>query len=140
MGTWSAPKRKVLRLLFTLAIPTIAMAMVWRIADRNLDDRISDRRLPNLQTLHERIEGYAKDVGHLPTSLSELLESSESGWHGPYARAAQLRDVDGSGISYEVLSTSTFRIVLPARQQAGHIVWPIISREFTLEEPSPAEH
>jgi|GEM_PF-6668879 hypothetical protein len=140
MGTWSAANRKVPRFLFSLAILTIAIAVVWRIAARNLDDRISDRRLPNLQTLHERIEGYAKDVGHLPASLSELLESNESGWHGPYARADQLRDVDGSGISYEVLSNRTFRIVLPARKQAEHIAWPIVAREFTLDEPNPAEH
>ena len=80
-----ATRRKILRRLPWLAIPLATLVLIWQMAARNLDDRVSDRRLPNLYALQERIDGYAKDVGHLPTSLSELLESKQSGWDGPYA-------------------------------------------------------
>jgi hypothetical protein len=140
MGIRDAIGQKSTRCLLLLTIPVAATALVWRIGARNLEDRVSDRRLPNLHALEERIDGYALDIGHLPASLSELLKSNESGWQGPYARAFQLRDVDGAAISYEVMNPRTFRIVLPARQQSGHIVWPAISKDFTVENPPPEKH
>jgi len=125
--------------LALLGIPVIAVIVLSRMVARNLDDRLSDRRLPSLHDLEARIEGYAEDVGHLPTSLSELIESNESGWRGPYARAWTLHDADGADISYEVLNARTFRIVLPARHHEGHLVWPVIAKEFTLPDSVPVD-
>ncbi len=125
--------------LALVVVPLVVVTVLWRIAARNLDDRLSDRRLPSLNDLEARIEGYAEDVGHLPPSLSALIESNESGWRGPYARAWTLHDVDGADISYEVLNARTFRIVLPARHHEGHLVWPVIAKEFTLPDAVPVD-
>jgi hypothetical protein len=125
--------------LALLVIPLAVVTVLWHIAARTLDDRLSDWHLPSLHALEERIEGYAEDVGHLPTALSELIESNESGWQGPYARAWTLHDVDGAEISYEVLNARTFRIVLPARHHEGHVVWPSIAEEFTLSDAVPVD-
>ena len=37
-----------------------------------------------------------------------------------------LHDVDGADIVYEVVDPRTFRILLPARIEAGAMVWPAI--------------
>ena len=43
-------------------------------------------------TLAEKVQQYEQDTGGLPGSLDELVKSSASGWLGPYAKDAELKD------------------------------------------------
>ena len=45
-----------------------------------------------VQTLAEKVQQYAEDTGGLPGSLDELVKSSATGWLGPYAKDAELKD------------------------------------------------
>ena len=45
-----------------------------------------------VQTLAEKVQQYEMDTGSLPGSLDELVKSSASGWLGPYAKEAELKD------------------------------------------------
>ena len=45
-----------------------------------------------LQTLAEKVQQYAQDTGGLPGSLDDLVKSSATGWLGPYAKDAELKD------------------------------------------------
>ncbi|HVR81429.1 MAG TPA: type II secretion system major pseudopilin GspG [Luteimonas sp.] len=79
-----------------------------------------DRAKANLtkaqvQTLAEKVQQYEMDTGSLPNSLDELVTQSGSatGWLGPYAKAAELKDpwnhpydyhVPGEGQAFDLLS------------------------------------
>ena len=45
-----------------------------------------------VQTLAEKVQQFEQDTGTLPGSLEELVESSASGWLGPYAKDSELKD------------------------------------------------
>ena len=45
-----------------------------------------------VQTLAEKVQQYAQDTGGLPGSLDDLVKSSATGWLGPYAKDAELKD------------------------------------------------
>lgn len=47
-----------------------------------------------VQTLAEKVQQYENDTGNLPNSLDELITQpgSATGWLGPYAKAAELKD------------------------------------------------
>lgn len=58
-----------------------------------------DRAKANLakaqvQTLAEKVQQFEMDTGRLPASLDELVTQSgnASGWLGPYAKTAELKD------------------------------------------------
>lgn len=57
-----------------------------------------DRAKANLakaqvQTLAEKVQQFEMDTGALPSSLEELVSSpGASGWLGPYAKEAELKD------------------------------------------------
>jgi hypothetical protein len=126
------------RVLLMLAIPSgTAVAVVFLLGGHI--DRVSDGRRPLLRFLDERIEDYASDSGHLPAALTDLLESKESAWRGPYVRPRMLHDLDGAPISYEVIDARTFRITLPARIRKDSFEWPAITDEHRIEEPRPAQ-
>ena len=79
-----------------------------------------DRAKANLtkaqvQTLAEKVQQYEMDTGSLPNSLDELVTQpgNASGWLGPYAKAAELKDpwnhpydyrVPGDGQPFDLLS------------------------------------
>ena len=67
----------------------------------------ADRGKANLaksqvQTLAGKVENYQLDTGALPTRLDDLLvqPGNVSGWLGPYAKAAELKDPWGHAIEY----------------------------------------
>ena len=69
----------------------------------------ADRGKANLaksqvQTLAGKVENYQLDTGALPTRLDDLLVKPgyASGWLGPYAKAAELKDPWGNVIEYRV--------------------------------------
>ena len=45
-----------------------------------------------VQTLAEKVQQFESDTGALPASLDDLVESDASGWLGPYAKSAELKD------------------------------------------------
>ena len=66
-----------------------------------------------VQTLAGKVEQFEMDTGGLPNSLEELVSSSASGWLGPYAKEAELKDpwntpleyrVPGEGRPYDIVS------------------------------------
>ena len=67
----------------------------------------ADRGKANLaksqvQTLAGKVENYQLDTGALPMRLDDLLvqPGNASGWLGPYAKAAELKDPWGHAIEY----------------------------------------
>lgn len=52
------------------------------------------------QTLAEKVNQYEMDTGTLPQSLEELVQSSASGWLGPYAKDSELKDPWGTAYEY----------------------------------------
>ena len=68
----------------------------------------ADRAKANLaksqvQTLSSKVEQFQMDTGKLPTSLSDLSAQPQgsTGWLGPYAKDAELKDPWGNGIAYK---------------------------------------
>ncbi len=66
-----------------------------------------DRAKANLakgqvQTIAGKVESYQMDTGRLPTSLEELITQpgDASGWLGPYAKPAELKDPWGNEVLY----------------------------------------
>ena len=45
-----------------------------------------------VQTLAEKVQQFAEDTGGLPGTLDDLVKSSATGWLGPYAKDAELKD------------------------------------------------
>jgi general secretion pathway protein G len=68
-----------------------------------------DRAKANLakaqvQTMAEKIQQFEMDTGSLPNSLDELVAQpgNASGWLGPYAKAAELKDPWNHPFEYDV--------------------------------------
>ncbi len=57
-----------------------------------------------IQTLAGKVENYQLDTGSLPSRLDDLViqPGNVSGWLGPYAKPAELRDPWGHEIQYAV--------------------------------------
>ena len=71
-----------------------------------------------VQTLGEKVQQFEMDTGAVPNSLQELVSSSASGWLGPYAKEAELKDpwgtafeyrTPGEGRPYEIVSLGSDR-------------------------------
>ena len=57
-----------------------------------------------IQTLAGKIENYQLDTGALPARLEDLVAApaNATGWLGPYAKPAELKDPWGHAIEYRV--------------------------------------
>ena len=57
-----------------------------------------------VQTMAEKIQSYEMDTGTLPNSLEDLVkqQGNVSGWLGPYAKEADLKDPWGTPMEYAV--------------------------------------
>lgn len=56
-----------------------------------------------VQTLAEKISQYEMDTGALPPSLDQLVSADNAtGWLGPYAKAAELKDPWGHAYAYRM--------------------------------------
>ncbi|MEL1266142.1 type II secretion system major pseudopilin GspG [Pseudoxanthomonas putridarboris] len=57
-----------------------------------------------IQTLAGKVENYQLDTGSLPSRLEDLVTQpgNASGWLGPYAKSAELKDPWGHDILYRV--------------------------------------
>jgi len=74
-----------------------------------------------VQTLGEKIQQFETDTGGLPNSLEELVQSSASGWLGPYAKQGELVDPWNTPLEYRTPGDGRpFDIVsLGSDRQAG---------------------
>jgi general secretion pathway protein G len=74
-----------------------------------------------VQTLSEKVQQFEMDTGALPNALDELVQSSASGWLGPYAKEGDLRDPWNTPFEYRVPGESRpYDIVsLGSDKQAG---------------------
>ena len=75
-----------------------------------------------VQTLAEKVQQYEMDTGRLPGSMQDLVKApgDASGWLGPYAKAAELKDpwnqqyeyrVPGDGVPFALISLGKDRQV-----------------------------
>jgi general secretion pathway protein G len=57
-----------------------------------------------VQTLAGKVEAFRMDTGRLPSSLQELVTApgDATGWLGPYAKEAELKDPFGHPYQYRV--------------------------------------
>lgn len=55
-----------------------------------------------VQTVAQKIEQFEMDTGTLPGTLDDLVSSSTTGWLGPYAKAAELKDPWQTPLEYRV--------------------------------------
>ena len=57
-----------------------------------------------IQTLAGKVENYQLDTGSLPSKLEDLVSQpgNATGWLGPYAKEAELKDPWGHAIEYRV--------------------------------------
>ncbi|WP_244755846.1 type II secretion system major pseudopilin GspG [Pseudoxanthomonas helianthi] len=57
-----------------------------------------------IQTLAGKVENYQLDTGSLPSKLEDLVAQpgNATGWLGPYAKEAELKDPWGHAIEYRV--------------------------------------
>lgn len=82
------------------AIATFAFSRILGGADR------AKAHLAQAQvdTLAGKIEQYQQDVGSLPPDLEALVKapSGSTGWLGPYAKQAELKDPWGHAYEYKV--------------------------------------
>ncbi len=131
------PKLKHIATGITLSLLAAGSVCVVVVHD-TMDDRPLKMRPVLLRALEAKIEAYAADSDHLPETLAQLLESDERGWQGPYARERSLHDIGGADITYEVIDSHRFRILLPARIRDGVTVWPAMAGEFEVDERSSA--
>jgi len=76
-----------------------------------------------VQTMAEKVQSYQMDTGTLPGSLDDLVTApgNVSGWLGPYAKAADVKDPWGTPYVYRVPGErQAFDLVsLGADKQAG---------------------
>jgi general secretion pathway protein G len=84
---------------FSLIEIIIVITMIALIAGFVLSKVSSGRDRANvrlaqaqIQTLAGDVQAYEQDTGSLPGSLDELVKSSATGWLGPYAKDADLKD------------------------------------------------
>ena len=101
----SAAKQQGFSLLEIIIVLVLIGGILTLVGSRVLGG--ADRGKANLaksqvQTLAGKVENYQLDTGALPARLDDLLvqPGNASGWLGPYAKAAELKDPWGHAIEY----------------------------------------
>ncbi len=101
----SAARQQGFSLLEIIIVLVLIGGILTLVGSRVLGG--ADRGKANLaksqvQTLAGKVENYQLDTGSLPARLDDLLvqPGNVSGWLGPYAKAAELKDPWGHAIEY----------------------------------------
>ena len=101
----SAARQRGMTLIEIIIVIVLIGAVLTFVGSRVLGG--ADRAKANLaksqvQTLAGKVESYQMDTGRLPGSLNELVTQpgDATGWLGPYAKPAELRDPWGHEIVY----------------------------------------
>lgn len=86
-----------LSLLFVL--PLLASLQLWNATHCSPYDAVRS----NLHALDMQIQSFSIDTHQWPRTLRALVEDDGTpGWHGPYARASNLKDPWGGDVQYVV--------------------------------------
>lgn len=99
-------KRKQSRgftLIEMIVVITLIAAVLALVAGKVVQNqRKAQYKLAQTQltTLSASIDQYQNDVGALPDSLQQLVQSDAEGWLGPYAKAEELKDPWKNPIEY----------------------------------------
>lgn len=98
-------KQRGMSLIEIIIVIVLIGAVLTFVGSRVLGG--ADRAKANLgksqvQTLAGKVEQFQMDTGRLPTSLDELVTApgNASGWLGPYAKEAELKDPWGNVVEY----------------------------------------
>lgn len=101
----SAARQRGMSLIEIIIVIVLIGAVLTFVGSRVIGGK--DRGDYNLgksavQTLAGKIENFRMDTGRLPASLDELVTApgDASGWLGPYAKEAELRDPFGHPYEY----------------------------------------
>lgn len=101
----SAAAQRGFSLMEIIIVLVLIGGIVTLVASRVMGG--ADRGKANLaksqiQTLAGKVENYQLDTGALPPRLDDLVTqpSNASGWLGPYAKPAELKDPWGHAIEY----------------------------------------
>lgn len=80
------------------AVATFVLSRVLGGADRTK----ANLAKAQVQTLAGKIENYQLDTGSLPAKLEDLVTqpNNATGWLGPYAKEAELKDPWGHAVEY----------------------------------------
>lgn len=98
-------KQRGMSLIEIIIVIVLIGAVLTFVGSRVLGG--ADRAKANLgksqvQTLAGKVEQFQMDTGRLPNSLDELVTApgNASGWLGPYAKEAELKDPWGNPVEY----------------------------------------
>ena len=98
-------KQRGMSLIEIIIVIVLIGAVLTFVGSRVLGG--ADRAKANLgksqvQTLAGKVEQFQMDTGRLPNSLDELVTApgNASGWLGPYAKEAELKDPWGNAVEY----------------------------------------
>jgi general secretion pathway protein G len=82
----------LIELIIVITLIAAVMALVAGKVIQNKRQAEVKLARTQLMTLAASIDQYQSDVGALPDSLQQLLQSDAEGWLGPYAKAEELKD------------------------------------------------
>ena len=82
----------LIELIIVITLIAAVMALVAGKVIQNKHQAEVKLARTQLTTLAASIDQYQSDVGALPDSLQQLLQSDAEGWLGPYAKAEELKD------------------------------------------------
>ena len=101
----SAAMQRGMSLIEIIIVIVLIGAVLTFVGSRVLGG--ADRAKVNLaksqvQTMAGKVEAFQMDTGRLPSALDELVTQpgDATGWLGPYAKAAELKDPWGHAIEY----------------------------------------
>lgn len=108
----SAAKQRGMSLIEIIIVIVLIGAVLTFVGNRVIGGK--DRGDYNLgksalQTLAGKVESFRMDTGRLPTTLDELVTApgDASGWLGPYAKEAELKDPWGHPYEYRTPGESS---------------------------------
>jgi general secretion pathway protein G len=99
----SRRRSKGFTLIEMIIVITLIAAVMALVAGKVIQNRNkANYKLAQTQMIElaASIEQYQNDVGSLPDSLQQLVQSNAEGWLGPYARAENLKDPWKNPIEY----------------------------------------
>ena len=92
--------------LIELLIVIVIMGLLYSLVAPAMFSKVDSTKVKStqiqLEMLRTSMEAFRLDLGDYPTSLSELRESSGSGWDGPYLPKSVPKDPWGNDYFYKV--------------------------------------
>jgi general secretion pathway protein G len=94
----------LLELMAVLAILALIAGIVWQAVIPKVDAAKIDTAKTQMEVIGLALDNFRLDVGKYPDSLRGLIESSETGWRGPYLKKREIpQDPWKTDYVYEVV-------------------------------------